>query len=164
MKLSISKWTEKAGNELTANGLVRINPNKPEYGSIMLIATVATLTNGFMNLKNKVGFAVGQVKDLENLISQFNLKDGDDYSAKVAPHKIVTLELLESQVPENKGYREKINPSTGEILTKNGEAIYWKTEVVPEGSDLIDTYISHDREPAFDEAIKEFQTASAKEA
>ena len=32
MKLTVAKWNEKAGNELTANGLIRINPNKPEFG------------------------------------------------------------------------------------------------------------------------------------
>ena len=164
MKLQITKWTEKAGNELTANGLVRINPNKPTFGSIMLIATVASLSNGFMNVKNKVGFVVGEVKTLETLISGFNLKDGDDYSAKVGPHRIVTTELLESQVPERQGYRPKINPSTNEILSKDGEAIYWKTEVVAEGSDIQDSFISHDKEPAIDTAVSEFEKAGSQKA
>lgn len=160
MKLKVSKWEAKAGNELAANGLIRINPNKPNYGSLMLIAVVATLSNGFMNVKNKVGFIVGEVKNLEALISNFGLKEGDDYSAKVSPSRIVTLEKVESEVPEGQGYRAKINPQTNEQLTKDGEAIFWKTEVVAEGSDILDTYLTHDREPAQDAAIKEFSGAA----
>jgi len=160
MKLKVSKWEEKAGNELTANGLIRVNPNKPEFGSLMLISTVAALSNGFMNVKNKVGFIVGRVADLTNMIKEYGLKDGDDFSTKVAPHRIVTLEKLESEIPENQGFREKINPSTGEVLTKNGESIYWKTEVVAEGSDVQDTYIKHDVETE-DAAVREFQTQGA---
>lgn len=156
MKLKVSKWEEKAGNKLTANGLIRINPNKPEYGSMMLIASVATLSGGFMNVRNKVGFVVGKVKDLENIIQEFNLREGDDYSQKLGPHRIVTIEKVESEIKEGQGYRQKINPSTDQILTKDGEPIYWKTEVVAEGSDIHDELITHDVEE--DLAIKEFQT------
>lgn len=161
MKLKVSKWEEKAGNELAANGLIRINPNKPEFGSLMLIAVVASLSNGFMNVKNRVGFVVGRVADLTNLVKEFGLKDGDDYSAKVGPHRIVTIEKLQSEAPENQGYREKINPSTGEVLTKNGETIVWKTEVVAEGSDIQDTYIKHDTETV-DASVREFQAAGTE--
>ena len=163
MKLKVSKWEEKAGNKLTANGLIRINPNKPEFGSLMLISTIAALSNGFMNVKNRVGFIVGRVADLTNMVKEYGLKESDDFSAKVAPHRIVTLELLESQVQDGKGYREKINPTTGEVLTKNGENIYWKTEVVAEGSDIQDSFVSHDTELQ-DEAIREFQTATGAES
>ena len=124
----------------------------------MLIAVVATLSNGFMNVKNKVGFIVGRLEDLKNLISTYDLKEGDDYSKKVAPHRIVTLEKLESEVSGQLGYREKINPTTGEVLTKDGETIMWKTEVVAEGSDIYDTFIKHDAVEA-DAAVEEFAGA-----
>lgn len=162
MKLKVSKWEAKAGNELTANGLIRVNPNKPEFGSLMLISTVAALSNGFMNVKNRVGFIVGRVADLTNMIKEYGLKEGDDFSAKVGPHRIVTLEKLESEAPANQGYREKINPTTGEVLTKDGETIVWKTEVVAEGSDIQDTFIRHDVETE-DAAIREFQTGAVAE-
>lgn len=144
-KLTVAKWQAKEGNELTAKGLVRINSNKPEYGSIMLLHVTMALSNGFLNKKTKVGFVTGRVEDLEGMIDTYKLKEGDDFSEKVAPHRIITSELVESEVPENQGYREKINPSTGEVLTKNGEPIYWKTEVVPAGSDRVDETIEHDR-------------------
>ena len=162
MKCIVTKWNEKEGNTLVANGLIRVNSNKPEFGSLMLMAVVVTLSNGFLNKRNKVGFVVGNIEDLEGVIAEYKLKEGTDYSVAVAPHNIVTLELLESLTPENQGYREKINPTTGEVLTKNGEAIMWKTQVVPEGSDIAETLIQHDVEgvTTVDPATAEFQKAA----
>jgi hypothetical protein len=162
MKLRVAKWEAKDGNELSANGLIRLNPNKPEFGSLMLISSTITLSGGFANRRNKVGFIVGNVEDLEAMIKEYNLREGSDYSQAVAPHRIVTQELVESEVPENRGYREKINPTTNEVLTKDGEPIYWKTEVVSEGSDIQDTLIQHDVETE-DASQEEFQTAEQSE-
>ena len=75
----------------------------------------------------------------------------------VSPHRIATLEVLETEVGEELGYSEKINPSTGEVLSKNGEVIFRKTLVVAEGSDIVDVLISHDSVPINDEARSEFQ-------
>jgi hypothetical protein len=164
MKLTVSKWKEQEEAELSANGLIRINPNKPEFGSLMLISQVITLSSGFMNKRNKVGFVVGELADLEELIADKGIKEGTDWSVAIGPHRIVTLEKVESEVPLDKngtksGYREKINPTTEETLTKYGEVIYWKTEVVAEGSDITDEYIQHDIEPAADESRDEFAHA-----
>jgi len=162
MKCVVTKWNEKEGNELTANGLIRINSNKPEFGSLMLMSTVVTLSNGFLNKRNKVGFIVGSIEDLEATIAEYKLREGSDYSVAVAPHRIVTLEKLESELGEELGYREKINPTTGEVLKKNGETIMWKTEVVPEGSDITDRLIQHDTDAvtAVDPAIADFKEAA----
>lgn len=162
MKCLVTKWNEKDGNELTANGLIRINPNKPEFGSLMLMATVITLSSGFLNKRNKIGFIVGEIENLNAVISEYKLKEGTDYSVAVSPHKIVTLEKLESETPENQGFREKINPTTGEVLTKNGETIMWKSEVVSEASDVVESLIQHDvagTPAAIDPAVEEFQGA-----
>jgi hypothetical protein len=162
MKCVVTKWNEKEGNELTANGLIRINSNKPDFGSLMLMSTVVTLSNGFLNKRNKVGFIVGSIEDLEATIAEYKLREGTDYSVAVAPHRIVTLEKLESELGEELGYREKINPTTGEVLTKDGETIMWKTEVVPEGSDIVDRLIQHDVEApaAVDPATADFKEAA----
>jgi hypothetical protein len=162
MKLTVAKWEEKEGNTLSENGLIRINTDKPEYGSLMLVAVVVTLSGSFANKRNKVGFITGAVTDLEAIIEEYGLKEGSDYSELVSPHRIVTLEKVQSDVPidkngGNSGYKEKINPETNETLTKFGEPVFWKTEVVDEGSDIQNEYILHDREPVSDEAIKEFQ-------
>jgi hypothetical protein len=162
MKCVVTKWNEKEGNELIANGLIRVNSNKPEFGSLMLMSTVVTLSNGFLNKRNKVGFIVGSIEDLEATIAEYKLREGSDYSVAVAPHRIVTLEKLESELGEELGYREKINPTTGEVLKKNGETIMWKTEVVPEGSDITDRLIQHDTDAvtAVDPAIADFKEAA----
>jgi hypothetical protein len=167
MECLVAKWLEKDGaNTLTAKDLIRVNDNKPEFGSLMLVTpNVVTINNGFMNKRNKVGFITGRVEDLKEVIKHHKLKEGTDYSEKFGAHHIVTLELLKSKVPENQGYREKINPTTGEILTKNGEDIYWKTEVVSEGSDVKDALISHDREETtgqIDSATEEFTGEAPK--
>lgn len=162
MKCIVTKWNEKEGNELTSNGLIRINPNKPEFGSLMLLSVVTSLSDGFLNKRTKVGFIVGNIEDLNATIKEYKLKEGTDYSVAVAPVKIVTIEKLESDVPENQGFRAKINPSNDEELTKDGELIMWKTEVIAESSEIVDTLIRHDREsdiPAVDPAMEEFTGA-----
>ena len=163
-KLRVAKWQEKPGNKLTSNGLIRINSNKPEFGSLMLLSTSVTITNGFANPRTKVGFVTGEVEGLENMIAEYGLKEGVDFSQAVGPHRIVTLEMVESEMTENDlGYREKINPDTGETLTKDGETIYWKTEVVSEGSDIYDKLVAHDRTPAaVDASVSEFSGAKAE--
>lgn len=161
MKCLVVKWNEKEGNTLTENGMIRINDNKPEFGSLMLVSPVTELSpGGFLNKRNKVGFIVGRVEDLEATLAEFKLVDGTDFSVAVAPHRIVTLEKLESEVQENEYYREKINPTTGEVLKKDGITIMWRTEVVAENSDIVDVKITHDREPAaVDSATAEFTEA-----
>ena len=168
MKLAVAKWEDKDGNTLSENGLIRINTEKPDYGSLMLFAVVTSISNGFVNKRNKVGFVTGTIEDLDAIIEEYGLKEGSDYSELVSPHRIVTLEKIQSEVPVDKnggnsGYKEKINPETEQILTKYGEPIFWKTEVVDEGSDITNEFIQHDLEPISDEALADFQRENAKE-
>jgi len=159
MKLKVTKWKEKVDSIYTANGLVRLNTNKPEYGSMMLTATTIAITNGYLNSKTKVGFVTAKVDELETLINEHKLKEGSDFSALVSPHRIVTLEKVASEIKDSDfGYTEKINPSTGEVLKKNGEVIYRKTEVVEEGSDIVDTKITHNTIEVEDTAKEEFKS------
>ena len=162
MKVKVTKWNKKDGDTYAANGLIRVNTNKPEYGSLMVMATTIVVTNGFVNSNNKVAFLNGEVTQLETMINEYNLKDGVDFGLAVGPHRIVTLERVESDLGEELGYSPKINPTTGEILTKDGETIYRKTELVAEGSDVIETLISHDREgdTVVDSAKAEFENAN----
>jgi hypothetical protein len=163
MKLTIAKWNEKEGAILEANGLIRVNANKPDYGSLMVLNSTIALSGGFANRKTRVGFINGSVEDLKATIEEFKLREGTDFSAAVGPHRIVTIEKTESEVGDELGYREKINPSTGEVLTSNGETIYWKTEVVAEGSNVYDKFVQHDTEDV-DAAVEEFaQTEEVEE-
>ena len=152
----VSKWQKKDGNTLTADDLIRVNSNKPEFGSLMLITPdVVVVTNGFANRRNKVGFITGSIEDLKAIISTYNLKEGTDYSEAVSPSFIRTVEITMSEFDQHKtredhvepaesGFREKINPQSGDVLcNSDGEVIYWKTEVVAAGGDLENKLIQH---------------------
>jgi len=161
MKLIVTKWKEKVDSDYVADGLIRLNTAKPEFGSLMLTAHQIVVTNGFVNNRKKIGFITGVVEELESIITTYNVVEGSDFSALVAPHRIVILEKVESEIKGEFGYSEKINPKSGQILAKDGEPIYRKTEVVEEGSDIKDTLITHDRiaVDAPDNAVQEFENA-----
>lgn len=162
MKLIVTKWKEKPDTEYSEDGLIRKNTFKPEYGSMMLVANEIVISNGFVNTKKKIGFISGKYDELINMVEKHKLEDGSDFSTSVSPHRIVILEKVESEVNGELGYAEKVNPSTNQILSKEGEPIYRKTEVVEEGSDIVDILITHDRDvDAQDIAKGEF---TAKEA
>ena len=158
MKLIVTKWKEKPDTEYAGEGLIRKDTAKPEYGSLMLTAHELTVTNGFVNNRKKIGFIAGTIEELEDIIERHNLVEGSNFSALTSPHRIVVLEKVESELNGELGYSEKKNPASGQILSKDGEVIYRKTEVVPEGSDVVDILITHDKEPdAVDNAVGEFE-------
>ena len=157
MILSVTKWKEKPDTEYSEDGLIRLNTAKPEYGSIMLAAIVVGIQNGFINSRKRIGFVSGNVKELEDILLKHEIVENSDFSTLVSPHRIVVLEKLESEIGDEFGYIEKVNPSTGEILTKDSEVIFRKTEVVEEGSDIVDILISHDKIEVSDEASSEFE-------
>lgn len=131
----VAKFVAKEGENYLQNGIIRVNPNKPKYGSIMVVEEKTVLTAGFLNKKTRVGFITGKLSDLESL----GYKEG-----QTVPYKILVSELLESEVPENSGYRNKINPQTDEILGKGDDYIMWKTVVVDENSTETDHFVAHD--------------------
>lgn len=164
MKLNVTKWKEKADTEYSEDGLIRKNTFKPEYGSMMLVANEVVITNGFVNTKKKIGFISGKYDELVNMIEKHNLVEGSNFSVAVSPHRIVVIEKVESEIDGELGFTEKKNPSTGQILAKDGEVIYRKTEVVEEGSDIVDILITHDKESEVqDEAKSEFATKKEAE-
>ena len=190
--LVVSKYAEKDGVELKANGLIRVNTNKPEYGSLMLISKSVTITNGFANKRNRVGFITASVGDLEDIVESFGLKQGSDYSESVAPSKIVHIEITESEFdavddegnalyktkaahtsPNESGFRVKIRPADEkqgrledeEMATADGEAIWWKTEVRASSDVRTDKFVAHVTVPVEDDSVDEFAgAAEAKKA
>jgi len=126
------------------------------------MATSVEITNGFANTKNRIGFVTGEVDKLEAMVEEYDLKAGVDFSTHVGPHRIVIREKVQSDILEGeKGWNEKINPSTKQILSKDGEVIYRKVEVVADGSDLVDVFITHDKQPTVNESNTEFATDKA---
>jgi hypothetical protein len=148
MKLVIAEFKEKEGNELLCNGLIRINPNKNEYASLMLIDASIKINNGFLNDVNKVGFVTGRTDVLKKLVERADLKPGDNFSEKVFDAKIVTIEKIEDEVDSETdfGFRIKINPSTQCALQHDKKDIYWKRVVVAESSSEKDVTIEKNGE------------------
>jgi hypothetical protein len=159
MKLNVTKWKEKVDTEYSEDGLIRKNTLKPLYGSMILTAEEITIKDGFVNSRKKIGFITGKYDELVTMITKYGLIEGTNFSVAVAPHRIVVLERVESELNGELGFTEKINPSTKQILSKDGEPIYRKTEVVEEGSDIVDILISHDKDTEVtDTGLKEFAT------
>jgi hypothetical protein len=174
--LIVSKWEDKEDAILTPDKLIRVNPKKKEFGSIMLInETMGLGDGGFLNPKTKFGFIPGRVVDLQKMLTMYGLKAGTNFSEKVAPHRIITTEVLATEVPENEGFRVKLHgetkpdaPNYRKPLTKGGIEIWWRTSVVPQGSEKDDQLIEFDREPKAvgvetDPAIAEFTGEAPKE-
>lgn len=118
-------------------GVIVVNENKPEFGSIMFSEETLDLSGGFTNVKTKIHFQGGKLEDLEKQVDLMNLKpDGE-----VKGFKILVEETLE---PSFEGQQVKINPSTQEELTKDGKNIYINTQLISENDERRDVYIIHD--------------------
>lgn len=129
MKLIVTKFKD--------DSVIKVNQDKPEYGSICVKSDTFSNTNGFLNRESRTGFVAGKVKDLEAL----GIKEGMDLSVVLGAMKIV---YLESTVKEDEGYRELVNPQSNEIVTTpEGEVVYRKVLVVAENSDICDKKLSH---------------------
>jgi hypothetical protein len=132
-----------------ANGhdsIVMISRNNPESAAIMLRSEVATVNdNGFLQVDKRVGLFKGNTEDIQKIAS--GLRDGDDFSAKVFPVKLIVKEQTEPFYP---GQEPKINPTTGEVVNHKGSPIYRSTFVVSESSTDTDLKLSNDTvsEPA----------------
>jgi len=140
------------------DSLIAVSPNNPEFGIIPLRYEGTKLNDsGFLTQDKRVAGVRGRVKDLEDLIRKYNLKEGDDFSEKVTPVKLI---VKESTQPFYEGQDAKINPTTGAVMTHNGEPIYRRVIVVPEGSAEKDEFLSNDQvsttnaQPAKAAAIK----------
>ena len=125
-----------------ANGVIGVNPNKPEYGSIQLATTVFDTSSGFLAKRRTVHFLSGNVSELEELVQAFGLSVGDDYSKKVAPSRIIIKEATE---PFFDGQAAKINPSNGETVTHLGSDVYRETVLIPANSDEQDSKLATDK-------------------
>lgn len=166
-ELKVTKYDKKDGEKYVKNDLIHVNSNKPEYGSLMLKKKEVTVSNGFLNKKTIPGFITGEIDDLKDIVDMFGLVDGGDYNKLVGAvsnkeFDIVEIEKLESELGEKDfGFKVKAKPS-GEVLTKDGEAIYRKTLVVDQSSDIVSNKITHNGEldPVKDAQPQEFAEQS----
>lgn len=117
------------------SGVIAVNPNNPEFGSIMLSQTGFALNlQGFLNRERRVVFVPGRVEDLEAFVAEKHLTPGCDYSLKLGvPMKIAAKEQT---TPFYDNQPIKINPRSGEqIFTADGEPIYRKVFLVEESAE-----------------------------
>jgi len=124
-----------------SNGIIGVNPKKPEFGSIQLATTTRSF-GGFMNKSRTVHFLSGRVEELKELVDEFSLSVGDDFSKKVQPSRLI---VKESVTPFYDGQDAKINPTSGEVVTFQGEDIYRETALVGATSLEMDSKLSNDK-------------------
>ena len=141
-KVIVEKPVE--GREVKS-GVIAVNPNNSDFGSIMFSKTGFSLNNegSFLNADRRVYFMGGKVTDLEAFVAEKNLTPGCDYSKKVGVE--MTLAIKEQTIPFFEGQSQKINPSNGEeLFTQDGEPIYRKVSLVVAGSDdALDILVSN---------------------
>lgn len=134
----------KADREVV-NGVIAVNPNNTDYGSIQLSQTAFTVnTNGFMNQERRVGFITGEVTKLKAFVEALGLTPGCDYSKKANVDMKLVVE--ESTTPYYEGQSPKINPKTNEeLVTPDGEFIYRRVVLAEEASDKSDIKLDYQR-------------------
>ena|SRR5690606_4057021 len=94
--------------------VVTENPNKPGEGSVRFDQEVNTMEGGYYNKRKRTAFIGGKVEDLESL----GLKAG-----QTMPGRIVQKESYE---PFYDGQSAKINPTTNEVIQKNGKDVFFQ--------------------------------------
>lgn len=83
-----------------------------EWGSIRVDSKSTSMENGILNISNRSAFIRGKIKDLESL----DLKEGQKLTG--------LIQKQESFQPFYEGQDPKINPTTEEIVLKDGRETY----------------------------------------
>ena len=151
--LKIMKYDQKEGQFYSENRLIHINSAKPEFGSIMVKSTPTFRKGsvGAFGLEVRTAFYVDRVKNLQML----DLQEGQAFDEVVGESlKIVRLE----QTSPADGFRELVNPTTGEVvMAKDGTPIYWCTKIVEASSSETDITVER-------AAVTEIATAKVVKA
>ena len=100
-----------------ADSIILTSKN-PEYSSILVGCDTLGISNGFLTRDKRRAFYTGKIIDVEDLVKEFNLKEGSDFPVE---GKII---ILESTSPFYEGQEPKKNPSNGEEITFEGALIY----------------------------------------
>ena len=124
---------------------------------------IGFLLAGASGLKGEVSPSIEKRICWENIsvanIERWNLQVGDDFAAKVGSAcKIVVEERVE---PFYVGQKPKMNPTTGEILTKGGREIYRNSRLTFNMAEE-DVLVQHDVTPVYGQLPStEFSAVSA---
>lgn len=122
--------------------IITISGKNKEFGSIMLRQEKLVLSPGsnIANIQARVAHFAGTLENLESIVENFNLKEGDNFN-KIMPVDLVVEEQTE---PFYDGQDPKINPSTGEIVTHNGQEVYRSTFIAQKGEERTDQLLRTD--------------------
>ena len=125
-----------------ATSILMVSRNNAEQAAIMLRQdTIGVNSQGFFTEEKRVAWFKGETVKLQKLINTLNLKEGDNFSEKVTPVKLV---IKESTTQFYNGQNPKVNPKSGDIITSNGVPVYRQTFVMPLASTDTDVRITGD--------------------
>ena len=141
-EITVTAFPQDDGVELRKNGLIRINANKPDFGSLMLRQDRRIISGTFLNATSVVCFITSTVEALEELVDDNGLVPGSNYNQKVADAPIKLI-IKESVVPFYEGQTPKINPTTGEVLLLDSDPIYRQVFPEPLNSEQQDELVKH---------------------
>ena len=81
----------------------------------------------------------------KQFIEKYNITEDCDFAISIGkPCKLLITETFNQRTWEGGEQQPKVNPSSGDVLTKNGQPIYRNCEVSFD-LDAVDTLIAHDR-------------------
>lgn len=131
----------KSKNADGSTSVVKKSTRKPGWGSVAVMLTILTISNGIINSKKRIGFVRAQLPQLDLLA----LQEGQDFNARMLElggkaHKIV---VKETTVPQYEGHKAKINPTTKAVMKAlDGSPIFYATEVVEDNEANQDSFIT----------------------
>lgn len=119
------------------SSIVRRSVTNPDFGSIQVKDNSMKLVNGFLTKNNSPAFIRGKYDDLQAM----NLKNGQNLATVLGNKKLI---VKEQTTPFYEGQQPKVNPTSGAIVTSNGNPIYRQTELVDENSTECDVLMKMD--------------------
>lgn len=112
----------------TTNALITPSANNPEFGTMRVDSVSKVFNNGFFNESKRTAFIRGKIADLTGLGWTAN---------KQVQGQIIKRESFS---PFYDGQTPKINPTTGEVVLKDGKESFLEHVYVTDMS-LTDTWV-----------------------
>lgn len=112
-------------------GLVVNETSNPEVGYVRLEQTKEVIVNGWFQEQRRSALIMGDPEQLKKKFSKGQTLPG-------------TITIREDFTPAYNGQEPKINPQTGEVLTKDGQPIFRHSEYNPNPNAPDGDMVQHD--------------------
>lgn len=112
----------------TTNLVITPSANKPDFGTMRVDSVSKVFSNGFFNESKRTAFIRGKIADLTSL---------GWTAGKSVPGQIVKRESFS---PFYEGQNPKINPTTGEVVLKDGKESFLEF-VYTQDMSMTDTWV-----------------------